>query len=110
MHVSGQTATYRSNVIANMHLVGERYFCIVIVCSLNAPLPIFASYYAFVIVSLLYKFTRFFIYFLFLSDEEPMVETFEYTIRIGRTPNFFILRLGTIKALLNFRHCPSSEW
>ena len=51
MHVSGQTATYRSNVTANMLLVGERYSCIVIVCSLTAHLPIFASYYAFVIVS-----------------------------------------------------------
>ena len=52
MHVSVHTATYRSSVTANMHLVGERYFCIVIVSSLNAPLPIFASYYAFVIVPL----------------------------------------------------------
>ena len=30
-----------------------------------------------------YKFTRFFIYFLFLSDEEN-----DYTIRIGSTPTF----------------------
>ena len=26
--------------------------------------------------------------FLFLSDEEPMVETLDYTIRIGSTPTF----------------------
>ena len=51
-------------------------------------LPIFAAYYAFFIVSLtmiglfsvtwlflLYKFTRFLIYFLFLSDEGPTLET-----------------------------------
>ena len=38
-------------------------------------------------LSLLYKFTRFFIYPLwFLSDEEPMLETLDYTIRIGSTP------------------------
>ena len=54
--------------------------------------------HAFVIVSLtwlayflsrdylLYKFTRFFIYFLFLPDEGPMLETLDYTIRIGSTP------------------------
>ena len=33
-----------------------------------------------------YKFTRFSIYFLFLSDEGPMLETLDYTIRIGSTP------------------------
>ena len=63
-------------------------------------LRIFASYYAFFIVSLtwlayflsylswlslLYKFTRFFLSFLFLSDEEPMLETLDYPIRIGST-------------------------
>ena len=37
---------------------------------------------------LLYKFTRFFIYFLFLSDEGPMLETLDYTIRIGSIPTF----------------------
>ena len=37
-------------------------------------------------LSLLYKFTRFFIYFLFLSDEWPMLETLDYNIRIGSTP------------------------
>ena len=36
---------------------------------------------------LLYKFTRFFIYFLFLSDEGQMLETLDFTIRIGSTPN-----------------------
>ena len=28
----------------------------------------------------------FFIYFLFLSDEGPMLETLDYTIHIGSTP------------------------
>ena len=39
------------------------------------------------------KFTRFFIYFLFLSDEEPRVETLDYTIRIGSTPTFLYFDL-----------------
>ena len=68
-------------------------------------LPIFASYYAFVIVSLSwlayflsrdylpYKFTRFFIYFLFLSDEGLMLETLDHTIRIGSTPTFLYFDL-----------------
>ena len=68
-------------------------------------LAIFASYYAFVIVSrligflsvtrlsLLYKFTRFFNYFLFLSDEGPMLETLDYTIRIGSAPTFLYFDL-----------------
>ena len=43
---------------------------------------------------LLYKFTRFFIYFLFLSEEGPMLETLDYTIRIGGTPT--ILYLGKL--------------
>ena len=30
----------------------------------------------------------FFIYFLFLSDEGPMLETLDHTIRIGSTPTF----------------------
>ena len=38
--------------------------------------------------SLLYKFTRFFIYFLLLSNEGPMLKTLDYTIRIGSTPTF----------------------
>ena len=46
-------------------------------------------------LSLLYKFTRFLIYFLFLSDEGPMLETLDYTIRIGRTkqPTFLYFDL-----------------
>ena len=42
---------------------------------------------------LLYKFTRFFIYFLFLSDEGPMLETLDYTIRIGSIPTFLYFDL-----------------
>ena len=38
--------------------------------------------------NLFYKSTRLFIYFLFLSDEGPMLETLDYTIRIGNTPTF----------------------
>ena len=42
-------------------------------------------------LSLLYKFTRvFFIYFLFLSDEGPTLETLDHTIRTGSTPTFFL--------------------
>ena len=44
-------------------------------------------------LSLLYKFTRFSIYFLFLSDEGPMLETIDYTIRIGSTPTFLYFDL-----------------
>ena len=44
-------------------------------------------------LSLLYKFTRFFIYFLFLSDEGPMLETLDYTIRIGSIPTFLYFDL-----------------
>ena len=40
-----------------------------------------------------YKFTRFFIYFLFLSDERPMLETLDHTIRIGSTPTFLYFDL-----------------
>ena len=43
--------------------------------------------------SLSYKFTRFFIYFLFLSDEGPMLETLDHTIRIGSTPTFLYFDL-----------------
>ena len=46
-----------------------------------------------VIISLLYQFTRFFIYFLFLSDEGPLLETLDYTIRIGSTPTFLYFDL-----------------
>ena len=42
---------------------------------------------------LLYKFTQFFIYFLFLSDEVPMLETLYFTIRIGSTQTFLYLYL-----------------
>ena len=51
-------------------------------------------------LSLLYEFNLFrFIYFLFLSDEGPMLETLDYTIRIGcrltflyfDTPDCFLL-------------------
>ena len=45
------------------------------------------------LLSLLYKFTRFSIYFLFLSDEGPMLETLGYTIRIGSTPTFLYFDL-----------------
>ena len=44
-------------------------------------------------LSLLYKFTRFSIYFLFLSDEGPMLETLDYIIRIGSTPTFLYFDL-----------------
>ena len=39
------------------------------------------------------KITRFFIYFLFLSDEGPMLETFDFTIRISSTPTFLYFDL-----------------
>ena len=77
-------------------------------------LHIIMHYYAFVInclphlilsvtwLFLLYKFTRFFlfIYFMFLSDEEPTLETLDYAIRIGSTPTFlyFDLFLNTAYA------------
>ena len=54
-------------------------------------------------LSLLYKFTRFFIHFLFLSDEGPMLETLDYTIRIGSTPTFLYFDLyayDTLQLLL----------
>ena len=69
-------------------------------------------YYAFVIVSLTWlayflsldylsyinSLTYFqqkinFIYFLFLSDEGPMLEALDYTIRIGSTPTFLYFDL-----------------
>ena len=34
-----------------------------------------------------------FIYFLFLYDEGPMLETLDYTIRIGSTPTFLYFDL-----------------
>ena len=70
------------------------YFCILLIM----------YYYAFVIVYLtmiglfsvtwlflLYKFIRFLIHFLFLSDEGPTLETWDFTIRIGSTPTFFYI-------------------
>ena len=44
-------------------------------------------------LSLLYKFTYKFIYFLFLSDKGPTLETFDHTIRIGSTPTFLYFDL-----------------
>ena len=44
-------------------------------------------------LSLLYKLTRFFIYFLFLSDKELTLDTLDYTIRIGSTPTFLYFDL-----------------
>ena len=43
--------------------------------------------------SLLYKFTRFSIYFLFPSDKGPVLETLDYTFRIGSTPTFLYFDL-----------------
>ena len=51
-------------------------------------------------LSLLYKFTRFFIYFLFLSDKEPMLETLDYTIRIGSTPTILYFDLYLFSLIL----------
>ena len=39
---------------------------------------------------IIYKFTRF---FLFVSDEGTMLETLDYTIRIGSTPTFLYFDL-----------------
>ena len=36
---------------------------------------------------------------LFLSDEGPMLETLEYTIRIGSAPTFFIFRFVSLLCL-----------
>ena len=66
-------------------------------------LPIFASYYAFG----LYLFTRFFIYFLFLSDEGPMLETLDHTISIGSTPTFFHIY---IYIYINWQQQWTSKW
>ena len=61
---------------------------------------IFASYCALLCkcyflshISLTNKFTRFFIYFLFLSDEGPTLETLDFTIRIGSIPTFLYFDL-----------------
>ena len=41
-------------------------------------------------------FIRFSIYFLFLSDEGPMLETLDYTIRIGSTPTFLCFYINIV--------------
>ena len=53
------------------------------------------------IISLLYlsKFTRFLIYFLLHSDDGPMLETLDYTIRIGSTPTILYFDLYLYFAL-----------
>ena len=51
-------------------------------------------------------FTRFFIYFLFLSDEGPTLETLDYTIRIGSTPTFLYFDSYLYSAYAaHYRHC-----
>ena len=54
-----------------------------------------------------YKFTRFFIYFLFLSDEGPTLETLDYTIRIGSTPTFLYFDLYLYSAYAAHYVCVS---
>ena len=44
-------------------------------------------------LSLLYKFSRVLIYFLFLSDEGPTIETVHFTIRIGSIITFLYFDL-----------------
>ena len=68
-------------------------------------------------LSLLYKFTRFFIYFLFLSDEGPMLETLDNTIRIGSTPTilYFEVSLLCLRRTLRlyiyiYLQCFISHW
>ena len=62
------------------------YFCILLrICYCFSHLIVLLSV---TWLSRLYKFPRFFVYFLFLSDEGPMLETLNYTIRIGSTPTF----------------------
>ena len=45
-------------------------------------------------LSILYKFTRSFIYFLFLPDGRPTLETWDFTICIGSTPTFLCFDLN----------------
>ena len=82
MHVGGYTATYRSSVKGNMHLVGERYFlcryrlncdraftyfCILLcICYCYSHL---IGWLSVTWLSLLYKFTRFFFIFCFSLTE-----------------------------------------
>ena len=54
--------------------------------------------YTFAIVSLLYKFTRFFIHFLFLSDEGPMLEMLDHNIR-RQYADHFIFRFLSLLCL-----------
>ena len=67
------------------------YFCILL-CIYNY-FPHLIGLFSVTWLFLLYKFTRFLIYFLFLSDEGPMLETLDYTIRIGSTPTFLYFDL-----------------
>ena len=39
----------------------------------------------------------------FLSDEGPMLETLDYTIRIGSIPTFLYFDLYDVKPFLEFR-------
>ena len=41
-------------------------------------------------------------YFLFLSDEGPMLETLDRTIRIGSTPTFLYFDLYLYSVYFNF--------
>ena len=52
------------------------------------------------------RFSRFSIYFLFLFDEGPMLETLDYTIRIGSTPTFLYFDLYLYSAYAtHFVYC-----
>ena len=59
-----------------LHLI-MHYYALLCICYCFSHLIILLSV---TWLSLLYKFTRFFIYFLFLSDEGPMLEMLDYTI------------------------------
>ena len=61
-------------------------------------------------LSLLYKFTRFFIYFLLLSDEGPMLETLDYTIRIGSTPTFLYFDFVSLLCLRSTLRLLNNLW
>ena len=86
--------------------ISHLYFVYWSTLKIANDLPIFASYYVFVIVFLTWlAYVRshdylsyinslvFFIYFLFLSDEGPMLETLDYTICIGSIPTFLYFDL-----------------
>ena len=56
------------------------YFCILLcICYCFSHL---IGIFSVTWLSPLYKFTRFFIYFLFLSDEGPMLETLDYILSV----------------------------